>query len=208
MHWSETVVLRLQGWSHRTPGPAPGPAWNDQQRMALGWESRTCLRSEAYGRGGWGLRGWSSHASWPTCVDAHVILVIGGAGEAAATVGLGAGVGPLARVGAHMYLADIRRGEGAATALEGASERAFTCGDGRVRTGGVWLSRGGMPEQEAGRAPGPRSTSERGKAGRAQPTGVGPDVLLQVSRGLEGLAAQLLWALVRLLSSVGAHMTL
>lgn len=60
------------------------------------------------------------------CVDAHVILVVGGAGEAAATVGLGAGVGPLARVGTHMYLADIGRGEGAATALERAPERAFT----------------------------------------------------------------------------------
>lgn len=70
------------------------------------------------------------HASWPTCVDAHVILVVGGAGEATATVGLRAGVGPLARVGAHMYLADIGRGEGAATALEGAPERAFTYGGG------------------------------------------------------------------------------
>lgn len=65
-----------------------------------------------------------------------------------------------------------------------------------------------MPEQEAGIAAGSRAKSEHGKEGRAQPTGVGPDVLLQVSRGLEGLAAQLLWALVWLLSSVGAHMTL
>lgn len=52
-------------------------------------------------------RGWSSHASRPTCMDAHVILVVGGTGEATATVGLGAGVGSLACVGAHMYLADI-----------------------------------------------------------------------------------------------------
>lgn len=58
-----------------------------------------------------------------------MILVVGGAGEAAATVGLGAGVGPLACVGAHMYLADVRCSEGAATALEGAPEGAFTCGD-------------------------------------------------------------------------------
>lgn len=36
-----------------------------------------------------------------------MILVVGGAGEATTTVGLGAGVGPLACVGAHMYLADI-----------------------------------------------------------------------------------------------------
>lgn len=54
-----------------------------------------------------GPGGCSSHASWPTCVDAHMILVVGGAGEATATVGLGAGVGPLACVGAHMYLSDI-----------------------------------------------------------------------------------------------------
>ena len=65
-----------------------------------------------------------------------------------------------------------------------------------------------MLEQEAGVAPGSGSKTERGREGRAQPTSVGPDVLLQVSRGLEGLAAQLLWALVRLLTSVGACMTL
>lgn len=52
-------------------------------------------------------KGRFSRAGWPTCVDAHVVLVVGGAGEAAATVGLGAGVGPLACVGAHVYLADI-----------------------------------------------------------------------------------------------------
>lgn len=85
--------------------------------------------------GGGASRGWSSHASWPTCVDAHVILVVGGAGEATATVGLGAGVGPLACVGAHMYLADVRRGERAATALKRAPEWAFTCADGGVRGG-------------------------------------------------------------------------
>lgn len=55
-----------------------------------------------------------------------MILVVGGAGEATATVGLGAGVGPLACVRAHMYLANVRCGEGAATALKGAPERAFT----------------------------------------------------------------------------------
>lgn len=40
-------------------------------------------------------------------MDAHMILVVGGAGEATATVGLRAGVGPLACVGAHVDLADI-----------------------------------------------------------------------------------------------------
>lgn len=107
-------------------------------------------------------RGRSSHASWPTCMDAHVILVVGGAGEASAAVGLGAGVGPLARVGAHMYLADVRRGEGAATALEGAPEWAFACGD-------------GPSEGSSGRGP---AGVRRG--GEAWPTGVGPDMLLQV----------------------------
>lgn len=59
-------------------------------------------------------------------MNAHVILVVGGTGEATATVGLGAGVGPLACVRAHMYLADVRCGEGTATALKRAPERAFT----------------------------------------------------------------------------------
>lgn len=74
-------------------------------------------------------------------MDAHVILVVGGTGEAAAAVGLRAGVGPLACVGAHMYLADVRGGEGAATALEGAPEWAFTCGDGVCGVG--WLRKQG-----------------------------------------------------------------
>jgi hypothetical protein len=68
-------------------------------------------------------------------MDAHVILVVGGTGEATATVGLRTGVGPLACVGAHMYLADIRCGKGAATALKRAPERAFTCADGGMRSG-------------------------------------------------------------------------
>lgn len=75
-----------------------------------------------------------------------MILVVGGAGEATATVGLRAGVGPLACVGAHMYLANIRRGEGAATALKRAPEWTFTCGD------GMWLRKRGHAEQEAGTA--------------------------------------------------------
>lgn len=70
-----------------------------------------------------------------------MILVVGGTGEAAAAVGLRAGVGPLACVGAHMYLADVRGGEGAATALEGAPEWAFTCGDGVCGVG--WLRKQG-----------------------------------------------------------------
>ena len=92
-----------------------------------------------------------------------MILVVGGTGEATATVGLGAGVGPLARVGAHMYLADVRRGEGAATALKGTPEGAFTCGDGLCEGG----SGRGPAEQGAGRALG----SEPGLngAGRAGP---------------------------------------
>ena len=84
-------------------GPKPIPA-----QTALAGKERLELRGariRSYRRGGLG-RG-SSHASWPTCMDAHVVLVVGGAGEATATVGLGAGVGPLARVGAHVYLADI-----------------------------------------------------------------------------------------------------
>lgn len=91
---------------------------------------------------GWGLGEGGPHASWPTCVDAHVVLVVGGTGEATATVGLGAGVRPLACVGAYMYLADIRRGEGAAAALKRAPERAFTCVDRNLRDGS------GGPEQE------------------------------------------------------------
>lgn len=51
--------------------------------------------------------------------DAHVILVVGGAGEAAATVGLRAGVGAALRLCgcAHVPWADVRCSEGAATAL-------------------------------------------------------------------------------------------
>lgn len=84
----------------------PTPA----QPGVAGWQRRLELRgprSEAHRRGRWGLGRGSSHTSWPTCMDAHMILVVGGAGEATTTVGLGAGVGPLACVGAHMYLADI-----------------------------------------------------------------------------------------------------
>lgn len=104
-----------------------------------------------------------------------MILVVGGTGEAAATVGLRAGVGPLACVGAHMYLADIRRGEGAATAFKRAPEWTFTCGD------GVWLRKQGHAEQEAGTAGGSRFKSEQGREGRAQPTSMSPDMFLQVS---------------------------
>lgn len=92
-----------------------------------------------------------------------MILVVGGAGEATATVGLGAGVGPLACVGAHMYLADIGCGEGAATALEGAAERAFTYGGGE---GGVWFRKGIMLGHVARTAPGSRSAYQCG-SGRA-----------------------------------------
>lgn len=104
-------------------------------------------------------------------MDAHVVLVVGGAGEAAATVRLRAGVGPLACVGAHVYFTDVRCGEGAAAALEGAPEWAFTCEHG-VRGVG-WLR-----ERDCA---GVRSSRSQCEQGKAQPTGVGPDVLLQVS---------------------------
>lgn len=88
------------------PLPAHGPAWNGQQKgSGLGAGTTSQVRKPTVE--GAGASEGVSHASWPTCVDAHVILVVGGAGEAAAAVGLGAGVGPLACVGAHMYLADI-----------------------------------------------------------------------------------------------------
>lgn len=127
------------------PLPAHKPACNGQQKgSGLGVENVSQVRSLG-SRGPGPQKGCFSHAGWPTCVDAHMILVVGGAGEAAATVGLGAGVGPLACVGAHVYLADIRCGEGAAAALEGAPERAFTCGDGVCGVG--WFRKGGvMPE--------------------------------------------------------------
>lgn len=124
-------VVRGYVQNHRIPSPRPQTSLERpaEKGSGLGVENMSQVRS-LWQKGLGPQRGWSSHASWPTCVNAHVILVVGGAGEATATVGLGAGVGPLARVGAHMYLADIRCGEGAAAALEGAPEWAFTCGDG------------------------------------------------------------------------------
>lgn len=89
-------------------------------------------------------RGQCSHASWPTCMDAHVILVVGGTGEATTTVGLGAGVGPLACVGTHMYLPDVRCGKGAATALKRTPEWAFTYVDRDSRGGSGGPGQDGM----------------------------------------------------------------
>lgn len=57
-----------------------------------------------------------------TCMDPHVVLVIGGAGEGAAAAGLGAVVRPLARVRPDVNFADVGRGEGAAAAFHWALE--------------------------------------------------------------------------------------
>lgn len=69
--------------------------------------------------------------SWPppTCVDSHVVLVVGGTGEAPAAARLWTHVGPLARVRPDVNLADVGRGKGAATAHEGALEGTLTCMD-------------------------------------------------------------------------------
>lgn len=69
--------------------------------------------------------------SWPppTCVDSHVVLVVGGTGEAPATARLWTHVGPLARVRPDVNLADVGCGKGAATAHEGALEGTLTCMD-------------------------------------------------------------------------------
>lgn len=119
------------------PLSAHRPACRGQQEgLGLRVENTSQAKSpEARGPGP--QKGPFSHAGWPTCMDAHVVLVVGGAGEAAATVRLRAGVGPLACVGAHVYFTDVRCGEGAAAALEGAPEWAFTCEHG-VRGVG-WL---------------------------------------------------------------------
>lgn len=57
-----------------------------------------------------------------TCMDPHVVLVIGGAGEGAAAAGLGAVVRPLPRVRPDVNFADVGRGEGAAAAFHWALE--------------------------------------------------------------------------------------
>lgn len=53
----------------------------------------------------------------------HVVLEVGGAGEAPPAALLLAHVGPLPGVGADVHLADVGGGEGAATALERTLER-------------------------------------------------------------------------------------
>lgn len=102
------------------------------------------------------LEGWSLHTGWPTCMDAHVILVVGGTGEATATVGFRAGVGPFARMGAHMDLADVGCGKGAAAALKRTPEWAFTCADqgceGGSGSGGPCQSMNAMAPGPVGRA--------------------------------------------------------
>ena len=61
-----------------------------------------------------------------TCVDPHVVLVVGGAGEAAPAGGLGAHVGPLTCVRPDVNLTDVGGGERAATAFKRTLERLLT----------------------------------------------------------------------------------
>lgn len=56
----------------------------------------------------------------------HVVLVVGGAGEASSAGGLRAHVGPLPRVGPDVDLPDVGGGEGTAAALEWTLERLLT----------------------------------------------------------------------------------
>lgn len=136
----QAIPVRL----HSASEPVVPRAWPEPQNpLARPQTSQTGQKPRVKGGASEGVL----HASWPTCVDAHVVLVVGGTREAAATVGLGAGVGPLARVGAHVYLADIGCGEGAAAALEGAPERAFTCGGWRVGCGQEGGTLGQWPGQ-------------------------------------------------------------
>lgn len=64
-----------------------------------------------------------------TCVDSHVVLVIGGTGEAPSAVGLRTHVWPLACMRSDVNLADVGCGKGAATAHKGALEGTLTCID-------------------------------------------------------------------------------
>lgn len=70
-----------------------------------------------------------SSSPLPTCVDSHVVLVIGGAGEAPPAVGLWTHVRTLARVRSDVNLADVGGGKRAATALKRALEGTLTCVD-------------------------------------------------------------------------------
>ena len=56
----------------------------------------------------------------------HVVLVVGGAGEAPSTAGLGAHVRPLACVRADVNLPDVGGGERPATSLKRALKRFLT----------------------------------------------------------------------------------
>lgn len=64
-----------------------------------------------------------------TCVDSHVVLVVGGTGEAPSAVGLRTHVRPLACMRSDVNLADVGCGKGAATAHKGALEGTLTCID-------------------------------------------------------------------------------
>lgn len=64
-----------------------------------------------------------------TCVDSHVVLVIGGAGEAPPAVGLWTHVGTLTRVRSDVNLEDVGGGKRAATARKQALEGSLTCID-------------------------------------------------------------------------------
>lgn len=65
-----------------------------------------------------------------TCVDPHVVLVVGGACETPPTAGLGAHVWSLTGVGPDMHLADVGGGEGAPAALERTLKGLLTCNRG------------------------------------------------------------------------------
>lgn len=84
-----------------------------------------------------------------TCVNPHVVLVVGGAGEGAAAARLGAVVRTLSGVRSDVDFADVGGGEGPATALDGTFEGLFSCStrfgtrdkDGQVKSD-TWFQRG------------------------------------------------------------------
>lgn len=142
--------------------------------------------------------------SWPppTCVDSHVVLVVGGAGEAPAAARLWTHVGPLARVRPDVNLADVGRGKGAATAHEGALEGTLTCMDRAMWVRPATMQPPGVPWRPFHWVVPLCSSSP------VLLTCVCADVFLQVPRGFEGFATQVFWTLVRFLTCVCSHMAL
>lgn len=131
-------------------------------------------------------------------MDSHVVLVVGGAGEAPATARLCTHVGPLARVRPDVNLADVGRGKGAATAHEGALEGTLTCMGSDV--GETWHHTATWSTPSLGCPP--RSSCP------VLLTCVCADVFLQIPGGFEGFAAQVFWTLVRFLTCVCSHVAL